>query len=92
MNCDKCKSLTPDFVNTATGLQLHQFKWLENDDLIGEIPLEWNYLVDEPGYPVKEGVKNLHYTKGGPYFKEYKDCPYSKEWYDHFNETTEINI
>ena len=32
MNCDKCKSLTPDYVNSATGLQLHQFKWLENDD------------------------------------------------------------
>ena len=49
MNCDKCKSLTPDYVNSATGLQLHQFKWLENDDLIGDIPLEWNWLVDEPG-------------------------------------------
>ena len=49
MNCDKCKSLTPDYVNSDTGLQLHQFKWLENDDLIGEIPLEWNWLVDEPG-------------------------------------------
>ena len=59
MNCDKCKSLTPDYVNSATGLQLHQFKWLENDDLIGEIPLEWNWLVDEPGYEIKEGVKKF---------------------------------
>ena len=92
MNCDKCKSLTPDFVNSATGLQLHQFKWLENDDLIGEIPLEWNWLVDEPGYEIKEGVKNLHYTKGGPYFKEYKDCGYSELWFDHFKETTTIDI
>ena len=92
MNCDKCKSLTPDYVNSATGLQLHQFKWLENDDLIGDIPLEWNWLVDEPGYEEKEGVKNLHYTKGGPYFKEYKDCGYSKQWFDHFNETTTIDI
>ena len=92
MNCDKCKSLTPDYVNSATGLQLHQFKWLENDDLIGEIPLEWNWLVDEPGYEEKENVKNLHYTKGGPYFKEYKDCGYSEIWFDHFKETTTIDI
>ena len=92
MNCDKCKSLTPDYVNSATGLQLHQFKWLENDDLIGEIPLEWNWLVDEPGYEIKEGIKNLHYTKGGPYFKEYKNCGYSEIWFDHFKETTTIDI
>ena len=92
MNCDKCKSLTPDYVNSATGLQLHQFKWLENDFLIGDIPLEWNWLVDEPGYEEKENIKNLHYTKGGPYFKEYKNCGYSEIWFDHFNETTIIDI
>ena len=92
MNCDKCKSLTPDYVNSATGLQLHQFKWLENDDLIGEIPLEWNWLVDEPGCEIKQDIKNLHYTKGGPYFKEYKNCGYSEIWFDHFKETTTIDI
>ena len=92
MNCDKCKSLTPDYVNSATGIQLHQFKWLENDDLIGEIPLEWNWLVDEPGYEINPSVKNLHYTKGGPYFKEYKKCGYSEIWFEHFKETTTIDI
>ena len=92
MNCRKCTSLTSDFVNTTTGAQLHQFKWIDDDSLIGDIPLEWNWLVDEPGYDEKENVKNLHYTKGGPYFKEYKDCGYSKQWFDHFNETTTIDI
>ena len=47
-------------------------------------------------YEIKEGVKNLHYTKGGPilnsYFKEYKDCGYSELWFDHFKETTTIDI
>ena len=57
MNCDKCTALTPDYVNSATGLQLHQFKWLENDSLIGELPLEWNWLVGE--YEKKEKVNNL---------------------------------
>jgi hypothetical protein len=30
MNCERCTALTPDFVNTASGLELHQFKWLGN--------------------------------------------------------------
>ena len=45
-----------------------------------------------PEEVIKEGIKNLHYTKGGPYFKEYKDCGYSEIWFDHFKETTTIDI
>ena len=37
MNCKKCSSLTPDYVNKASGLELHQFKWLEGDHLIGDL-------------------------------------------------------
>ena len=80
MNCKKCNELTPDYVNSATGLQLHQFKWLESDDLIGDLPLEWNWLVDEPGYNTKSKVNNIHFTKGGPWFKEYANCSYSETW------------
>jgi hypothetical protein len=46
MNCAKCSALTPDYVNTATGLALHRFQWLDGDNLIGEIPRGWNHLVD----------------------------------------------
>ncbi len=77
-NNAKCRALTPEFVNTASGLELHQFKWLENDDLIGEIPHRWNHLV---GYDAP--AKNMglvHYTIGGPYFNEWHDCEYSEEW------------
>ena len=80
MNCKKCNELTPDYVNSATGLQLHQFKWLESDELIGDLPLEWNWLVDEPGYNTKSKVNNIHFTKGGPWFKEYANCSYSETW------------
>ncbi|RUL98309.1 glycosyltransferase [Rhizobium chutanense] len=78
-NNDKCRALTPDYVNTATGLQLHQFKWLENDDLIGELPVTWNHLVNEYGY--REDAKNVHFTDGGPYFEEYKNDDYAEEWF-----------
>jgi len=83
MNCNKCKALTLEYVHTASGLELHQFKWLENDSLIGSLPLEWNWLEGE--YPYKDGVYNIHYTRGGPYFKEYSNCDYSKEWFNVYN-------
>jgi len=88
MNCKKCTQLTPNYVNRASGLELHQFKWLESEDLIGEIPLEWNWLVGEYEY-IKE-PKNVHYTKGGPWFKDYKDCDYSQDWFVNYNEITKI--
>ncbi|MFN9573323.1 MAG: glycosyltransferase [Betaproteobacteria bacterium] len=37
-NNARCRALTPDYVNRATGLELHQFKWLSNDNLIGSLP------------------------------------------------------
>jgi len=86
MNCEKCKALTPKFVNTATGLELHQFKWLESEDLIGDIPLEWNWLVGE--YDVIDHPKNLHYTLGGPWFDDFKNCDYSDEWSSTARELT----
>lgn len=79
MNCAKCTALTPEYVNTATGLQLHQFKWLEDDSLIGELPSGWNHLV---GYDApRKDASLVHYTIGGPYFEEYAQCEYAREWW-----------
>lgn len=77
-NNGKCRALTPEYVNTASGLELHQFKWLEGDHLIGEIPHRWNHLVDYD--PPNPDVSLVHYTIGGPYFQEWQDCEYSAEW------------
>jgi len=77
-NNARCKTLTPDYVNRASGLELHQFKWLENDELIGKLPDRWNHLV---GYNLpRRDAALVHYTLGGPYFDEYKNCEYSEEW------------
>lgn len=78
-NNAKCTALTKDYVNSATGLQLHQFKWLEGDENIGELPAEWNWLVNE--YDYNPDAKNVHFTDGGPYFEEYKNDDYSEEWF-----------
>ena len=74
----RCQHLTPDYVNQATGAQLHRFEWLRDQD-IGELPLEWNYLVGE--YSAGAKAKLLHYTQGGPWFPEYEDCDYADEWF-----------
>lgn len=81
MNCAKCTALTPEFVNTATGLELHRFQWLENEDLIGEIPHGWNHLVDFDAEVPVEDIANLHYTIGGPYFPAHDTCGYAAEWF-----------
>lgn len=78
-NNARCRALTPDFVNTATGLELHQFKWLESDSEIGELPASWNWLVNEYEHDPK--AQNVHFTDGGPYFDEYRNDDYAEEWF-----------
>jgi hypothetical protein len=90
MNTEKCKKLTPEYVNNASGLELHQFKWLENESLIGSLPLEWNWLAGE--YPHKENVKNIHYTEGGPYFKKSSNCDYTSDWFDLYKDIIKIDL
>ncbi len=77
-NNARCGALTPDYVNTASGLDLHQFKWLKSDEEIGALPKRWNHLV---GYdaPTTDAAL-VHYTLGGPYFAEYASCEYADEW------------
>jgi hypothetical protein len=78
-NNAKCCALTPEYVNRATGLELHQFKWLGDDELIGSLPDRWNHLV---GYNApRQDAALVHYTLGGPYFPEFRDCEYAKEWF-----------
>jgi len=78
-NNAKCRALTPEYVNRASGLDLHQFKWLESDALIGALPDRWNHLV---GYhPPRRDAALVHYTLGGPYFEEFRDCEYGAEWW-----------
>lgn len=71
--------LTPRLVNTMPGRYLHAFDWLP-DDLIGALPESWNWLAGHSpttGAPFLEihPPKAVHYTDGGPWFPEHRDCP-----------------
>ncbi len=80
MNCGECRALTPEYVNTANGLNLHQFKWLGDDSRIGELPSKWNHLVDYDSPRADAAL--VHFTQGGPWFEEYTQVEYAKEWFD----------
>ena len=79
-NCNSFpnRQLTPEFVQKSSGSFLHRFSWLD-DDRIGELPPEWNWLPDE--YGANTEAKLLHYTLGTPCFQEFADTPQGNEWH-----------
>jgi hypothetical protein len=81
-NCDHpgTKRLTLEYVNTATGRDLHQFKFLD-DDAIGEIGPEWNHLVGE--YLPNPKAKLVHHTLGVPTMAGYESCEFADEWREY---------
>jgi lipopolysaccharide biosynthesis glycosyltransferase len=79
-NCNSFpnRRLTPDFVQQSTGSFLHRFTWLD-DERIGELPREWNWLPYE--YGPNPDAKLLHYTLGTPCFHEFATTPMADEWH-----------
>jgi len=81
LNCEHeaVKHLTPEVVNIATGMYLHRFEWLD-DYLIGDLPITYNYL--EGWYTSKDEPDPIavHFTRGGPWFKDWCEVDYGKEW------------
>ena len=79
-NAKLCQTLTKDYVNSASGLELHRFQWLADcsDAAIGSLPQHWNHLVgvQEPD----PNAKLLHFTLGGPWFIG-EECPHSAKWF-----------
>ena len=75
------QNLTVDVINAedTTGKYLHRFAWLEDEE-IGSLPHEWNWLVGWYREPKDGKPKALHYTEGGPWFKNNRECEYNKEW------------
>ena len=80
-NCGhpKNKVLTPELLNTESGKFLHRFSWL-NDSDIGNLPPIYNWLVSWYQEPKDGTPKILHYTEGGPWFENYRNCEYADVW------------
>lgn len=79
LNCahPACRELTPQYINRASGLDLHGFAWCP-DEAIGELTGQWNVLATGPQtweHPHLQSDRQpdlLHYTRGGP-------------WHGHFD-------
>jgi lipopolysaccharide biosynthesis glycosyltransferase len=71
--------VTPRVVNTESGAYLHRFQWLA-DDLIGELPVTWNWLEGWYKKPKDQTPKAIHFTEGGPWFKDYQEVDYADLW------------
>jgi hypothetical protein len=78
MHAERCAELTPDYVNRASGADLHQFKWAPEP--IKALPIRWNVLH---GLQKIEDPAVVHFTLGTP------DLPlaapadeWSESWWD----------
>jgi len=87
-NCahPKNRQITPDFVNSSSGLDMHTFSWLDDND-IGSLPYEYNWI--EGLSPKVPGVVDwrpdvIHYTLGGPWFPDYQDVLFGNLWTEEY--------
>jgi len=83
-NCDHPanKTLTVDALNALPGRDLHRFCWLEDDD-IGTLGPEWNYLVGTTKASVDPNI--VHFTSGGPWMHGFDKVEYADEWRAELN-------
>lgn len=64
-------------INERPGRDLHQFYWL-NDAEIGELPREWNWLVNVASKPERPCL--AHFTLGGPWLPTWPGAPGDAVW------------
>jgi hypothetical protein len=80
MNPSKCTGLTKYAVNNQSGTWLHGMLWAQ-DEMIGGLPEEWNYLC---GWSDPEEIKSpkiVHFTRGTPDMEGCEDEEYAAEWW-----------
>lgn len=80
MNCGNSVWRRPEYKEMLKGPAglLHRFTFLE-DERIGELPKEWNWLSLE--YDYNPDAKLVHHTIGVPVWKPYSELdPYADEY------------
>lgn len=80
-NCDHpdVAALTPAVVNASAPAYLHRFEWVADEDHIGALDLDWNFLEGE--YPCPAVTPRvIHFTNGGPWFEEWTNVSFADLW------------
>jgi len=80
-NCEhpSTRKLTPELINRESGAYLHRMQWAADEE-IGTLPIEWNWLEGWNEKPATGYPKAVHFTSGGPWFKDWQDVDYGDEW------------
>ena len=83
MNCSKLLCWTKAVVEEANGARLHRFQDVPDNEIVDieDIEKGWNDLTHK-----RPETKLLRFTEGGPWFKDYVDCPHANEWFQAFYE------
>lgn len=84
-NCghnDVCLNLTIDNVNNKSPKWLQRMDWCSQNKII-EIPKSYNYLVN---YYNDNNIKALHFTDGGPWYKEYRNVEHAEKWLKYLSD------
>lgn len=88
-NCEHSAwfGMTPQAVAMKTPMQLLQLQDFLDEE-IGELPPEWNVVIDEQQSDVQ--AKILHWSNGIPSFPHYRDARRSKTWFKEFEQVTHL--
>ena len=89
-NCShpSIKNLSTDNINNKNAKGLHRMEWCKEEE-IGEIDKKYNYLV---GYYNDLNYKALHYTDGGPWYENFRECEFKKEWLNYLTNEERNNL
>ena len=80
-NCEHPSNRALDLVmvNTLPGRDLHRFCWLKDEE-IGALDPSWNFLVGHTDPVIQPKI--IHWTDGGPWFRDYENVEFAKDWLD----------
>jgi lipopolysaccharide biosynthesis glycosyltransferase len=80
-NCEhpSVRNLTPELVSRESGAYLHRMQWASDAD-IGSLPVEWNWLEGWNKKPENGTPKAVHFTRGGPWFDQWRNVDYGELW------------
>lgn len=74
MNCKNLRLWSRRVVETESGKYLHRFEGIPDDQIL-ELDPRWNSLDKKA-----DDTAILHWTSGGPWFKEYQNCDSADLW------------
>jgi lipopolysaccharide biosynthesis glycosyltransferase len=80
-NCEhpSTRTLTPEVINSQTGAYLHRMQWAADEE-IGALPESWNWLEGWSEKPKMGTPSAIHFTNGGPWFKDWQNVDYGDLW------------